>query len=100
MPLLVGCLALAFPRLALVLTWLFGGGYLGRAFESFVWVLVGWLFFPLTTFAFAFATNSLGVPGQVSDLGWVLIGLAAVSDLGLVGGVRKRSSREQEQRNR
>lgn len=90
MPVLVGCLALAFPRLALLLTWFFGGGYLDRAFDSFLWVALGWLFFPLTTLVFAYATHSLGAPGEVSDLGWVLVGLSAVSDLGLLGGMRKR----------
>src|SRR5262252_6209824 len=34
MPCLVGCLALAFPRFALILVWLFGGNYLARAYDS------------------------------------------------------------------
>lgn len=86
MPFLVGCLALFFPRLALFLIWLFGGGYLGLAFEHWVWPLLGFLFLPLTTLAYAFSHNSLGVFGEVPPFGWVLIVLAILADLGLLGG--------------
>lgn len=86
MPCLIGCLALGFPRLALFLVWLLGDGYLGRAFEHWVFPLLGFLFLPLTTLAFAFAMNTLSPPGDVAPLGWVLIVLAGLFDLGLLGG--------------
>ncbi len=85
MPCLVGCLALGFPRIALALVWLLGGGYLGRAYGGFVWVLLGFLFLPLTTLTFAYAMNSLGAPGQVPPLGWLLVGISLLADLGLLG---------------
>ncbi len=90
MPCLVGCLALGFPRLALVLVWLFGGNYLLRPYGQWLWPLLGFLFLPLTTLTFAFAYNSLGQHGGVSPLGWLLTAIALLVDLGLLGGSRNR----------
>ncbi|MDX2055350.1 MAG: hypothetical protein SFV15_23305 [Polyangiaceae bacterium] len=102
MPCLVGCLALAFPRLAVVLVWLLGGSYLSRAYEHWVWPVLGFFFLPLTTLTFAFAMNSMGDPGSVSPLGWLLIALSAALDLGLVGqghsGYRKRERQKRDDR--
>jgi hypothetical protein len=89
MPFLVGCLAIAFPRFALFVVWFFGGGYLGRAYDHFLWPLLGFFFLPLTTLAFAFASNSLGAPGEVPPFGWLLVGLAVLVDIGLMGSGRK-----------
>jgi purine-cytosine permease-like protein len=86
MPLFIGCLALAFPRAAIVLVWLFGGNYLSRAYDHWIWPFLGFLFLPLTTLAFAFGLNTLGTQGQMPPLGWLLVGLAAAADLGLMGG--------------
>jgi hypothetical protein len=86
MPLFVGCLAVAFPRLALFLVWLFGGNYLSRAYEQWIWPVLGFFFLPLTTLAFAFGLNSLGRAGEMTPLGWLLVALAAAVDLGLLGG--------------
>ncbi len=83
---LVGCLALAFPRVALALVWLFGGNYIGSSFPSWIWPAVGFLVLPLTTLAFAFATHSLSANGSFTPLGWIVVGLSALIDLGLVGG--------------
>jgi hypothetical protein len=92
-PCLIGCLALAFPRLAVVLVWLFGGGYLARAYESSLWPILGFIFLPLTTLTFAYAMNSLGEPGAMSPLGWLLVGLSVAADLGMVGGGRSGARR-------
>jgi hypothetical protein len=86
MPCLLGCLALAFPRVALVLVWLFDSGYLVRAYGSWLWPLLGFVFLPLTTLTFAFASNSLGTPDAISPLGWLLTAVALLVDLGLLGG--------------
>jgi hypothetical protein len=98
MPCLLGCLALAFPRLAVFLTWLLGGDYLARAYEAPVWPLLGFVFLPLTTLTFAYGMNSLGAPGQMSPLGWLLVGLSAATDLGLLGGGRLSARRYQSER--
>lgn len=89
MPLLLGCLALSFPRIVLGLVWLFGGNYLGRAFPSFIFPLLGFFFLPLTTLAFALAANSFGTPTGITPFGWLLTGLALLGDLGLLGGTRR-----------
>ncbi len=86
MPFLVGCIALAFPRVALFLVWFLGGDYLSRAFGSFLWPLLGFLFMPLTTLAYAFGMNTLGAPNQMESLGWLLVVIAAAVDIGLIGG--------------
>ncbi|MFW6067288.1 MAG: hypothetical protein ACOC97_03050 [Myxococcota bacterium] len=86
MPCLFGCLALLFPRLAIVLVWLLVPGYLGRAIDPWWWGLLGFLFLPLTTLAFAYGVNSLGAPGHMPPLGWVLVVFAGLLDLGLLGG--------------
>ncbi len=86
MPCLVGCIAIAFPRLALFLVWFFSGGYLSRAFGGWLWPLLGFFFLPLTTLAFAFGMNSLGAPGQMPPLGWLLVLIALLMDIGLLGG--------------
>ncbi len=95
----VGCLALAFPRLALALVWLFAPvGYLSRPFPGIVWPILGFLFLPTTTLAFAFATNSLAPAGGMSPFGWLLVIIALVIDLGLLGGGGRaaRSRREED----
>ena len=95
MPFLVGCLALSFPRFAVFLVWLLGGNYLGRAYEARIWPLLGFLFFPLTTLAFAFGINSIGNPGEMTPLGWVLVGFSAATDIGIVRGGRSSGRRRE-----
>jgi hypothetical protein len=97
-PLLLGCLSLAFPRVALFLVWLLGGNYLSRAYENWLWPLLGFVFLPLTTLAFAFGMNSLSVHGDLKPLGWLLVGIAAAIDLGLLGGGGRSAQRWQKRR--
>ena len=82
MPCLVGCIALAAPRLAIVLVVIFSD-YIGRAYETTVWPLIGFFFMPMTTLAYAWAMNS---QGSVSGIYLVVVVLAVLLDLGLVGG--------------
>lgn len=100
MPCFVGCLALAFPRLALFLVWLLGGGYLGRAYGGILLPLLGFFFLPLTTLAFAFGMNSLGQPGEMPPLGWLLTAIALLVDLGLIGGSGRSARRYRRERQR
>lgn len=96
MPLVVGCLALIFPRVTLLLVWLLGGSYLSRAYESWVWPALGFVFLPLTTLTFAFVYNSVGGPGLVTPLGWLLTGLAVLGDLGILSSGRKSRKRSRD----
>jgi len=82
MPCLVGCLALAAPRVAIVLVVLFSD-YIGRAYETVFWPFIGFLLMPLTTLAYAWAMHSRGSVGGVH---LVVVVLAVLIDLGLVGG--------------
>ncbi|MGB7159388.1 MAG: hypothetical protein WBD40_15075 [Tepidisphaeraceae bacterium] len=82
MPCLIVLLALIVPRLTLILIWLFSN-YLSRAYDSLVWPLLGFIFMPLTTLAYAYAINR---NGAVSGVYFVLTLLAALVDLGAIGG--------------
>lgn len=82
MPIVVGCLALIAPRFAIVLMIIFSD-YLGRAYETLLWPLLGFLFMPLTTLAYAWAINSRGA---IEGLQLVIVVIAVLIDLGLVGG--------------
>jgi hypothetical protein len=82
MPCLLAILALAFPRVVLLLLWLFTT-YLERAINSVLVLLIGFLILPLTTLAYAFTINT---HGTVDGLYLVLIVVAVLIDLGLIGG--------------
>ena len=93
----LGCLALAFPRLVLALVWFFGHGYLGRAYGTWVWPLLGFIFLPLTTLTFAYATHSLSQGGSVSSLGWLLTIVALLVDIGITGRSHSKYRRREEE---
>jgi hypothetical protein len=78
---LVGCLGLLFPRLALALVFLFSG-YLGRAYQTTIWPVLGFFFMPLTTLAYAWAVNT---NGTVTGIYLVVVVIAVLIDLGLTG---------------
>jgi hypothetical protein len=85
MPCAVGCLALFFPRLAIVLVWL-ASDYLEQAYLTLLWPLLGFLFMPLTTLAYAFAWHEGGGSISGSKLGLLVFVLAILMDLGILGG--------------
>ena len=70
------------PRFALALVFIFTN-YLGRAYETMLWPLLGFFFMPLTTMAYAWAVNS---HGTVTGVYLVVVVIAVLIDLGLVGG--------------
>jgi hypothetical protein len=82
MPCFLGCLALFFPRLAIVLVWLFSN-YLGRAYETVLWPVLGFFFLPLTTLAYAWAVN---MNGTVTGIYLAVVVVAVLIDLGFLGG--------------
>jgi len=92
MPLLVGCLALGLPRVAIFLVVVFSD-YIGRAYATVLWPFLGFFFMPLTTLAYAWAINSRG---EVVGFQFVVVLIAVLIDLGLIGGserARRRSRR-------
>ena len=71
------------PRVAIVVMALFSS-YLGRAFGGDILLpLVGWLFLPWTTLAYAWAINSRG---EVTGFQAIVVVVAVLVDLGVVGG--------------
>jgi len=82
MPCLVGCLALFFPRLAIILVVIFSD-YIGQAYQTVLWPLLGFFFMPLTTLAYALAINE---NGSVSGLYLAGVIVAVLIDLGIIGG--------------
>ena len=82
MPCMFGCLTLMAPRLTIILMVIFSG-YLGRAYDTVIWPLLGFLFMPTTTIAYAWAINSRG---ELGGLHLVVFVLAVMIDLGILGG--------------
>jgi hypothetical protein len=79
---LVVLLALLAPRFVMFVLWLFTE-YLTTAFASGWWALLGFLFLPTTTIAYAVAQNEFdGIEGW----GLVILIVGVAVDLGLVGG--------------
>lgn len=81
MPCLLGCLAIFFPRVVIVLVWLFST-YLD-IYQTRIWLLLGFLFMPVTTLAYALAINA---NGKLDGIYLVIFVLAVLVDLGLLGG--------------
>ncbi len=86
MPCFVVLIALSTPRLALFLVWLFSG-FIGRAYHTTLWPLLGFIFMPLTTLAYAAAMNW---NGSVSGGYFILVLGCALADLGVIGGAGRK----------
>ena len=79
---LVGCIALGTPRVAILLVVVFGD-YIGHAYDTLTWPVLGFLFMPTTMLAYAWAINSRG---SVEGLQLVVVVIAVLIDLGMIGG--------------
>ena len=84
----LGILVLVFPRAALVIMWLVM--YTSTAFETRLWPLLGFIFLPYTTCAYAIAMNELG---GTQGLGLVLVVIGVLLDLGTHGGSARSGGR-------
>ena len=82
MPCLFLILVLAFPRLVLLVL-LFFTDYLNHAYQNLLLPLIGLIFLPLTTIAYAWMVNS-HMPLEGANL--LILILAVVLDLGGLGG--------------
>jgi hypothetical protein len=89
-PCLLLFVILLFPRVALVLMWLFST-YLQRAFHGGLMLpVLGFIFLPVTTIVYAWEINSR-MPAAGINLLWLLI--AVIIDVGGLGGGAHRQSR-------
>ena len=84
----LGILALVFPRATLVVMWLVM--YTSTAFETRLWPLIGFIFLPYTTCAYAIAMNEVG---GIEGFGLVLVIIGVLMDLGTHGGSARSGSR-------
>ena len=90
MPCLLLIIFLAFPRIALVLLFLFSN-YLQRAYHGLLLPLLGFLFLPLTTLAYAWMMNTRQ---PIAGINLLILIIAVVIDLGgLSGGEHHRRTR-------
>jgi len=92
MPCFLLLVILLFPRIALVLMWIFSPThYLQQAFHGGLVVpVLGFIFLPLTTIVYAWELNS-NMPTAGINLLWLLV--AVIVDLGGLGGGAHRQSR-------
>ena len=90
MPCLLLIVFLAFPRIALAVLFLFTD-YLQRAYHGLLLPLIGFLFLPLTTLAYAWMMNTRQ---PIAGINLVILIIAVVIDLGgLSGGEYHRRTR-------
>ena len=90
MPCFLAILIVAFPRIAIVLLYLFTAFFNG-VFDSVLLPLLGFFFLPFTLIAYTFLAN-MHQPHEALFL--VVMLVAVIADLGLIGGgnrVRRRS---------
>jgi hypothetical protein len=85
MPCLLTLLIIAFPRVAIVLLYLFTN-FFSHVYSSIVIPVLGFLFLPLTLIAYTYVLNA-HIPINVTSL--VVLFIAVILDLGLVGGAAR-----------
>jgi hypothetical protein len=81
MPCLFAAVSIFFPRVALAVMWIMK--YTTTAFETNLWPVLGFIFMPYTTVAWAIAINEVGA---IRGVGLLLIIVGVVLDLGTHGG--------------
>jgi hypothetical protein len=82
MPCFIALLVLFFPRIVLVLVFLFTH-YLNRAYHGLLIPLLGFFFLPITTLVYAWMVNT-GRPTEGGNL--LILILAVIIDVGGLGG--------------
>ena len=82
MPCLFAFLAISFPRVAIILLWLFTN-FFAHIFHGIIIPVLGFLFLPLTLLVYAYLLNAHMTIGGVQ---LVFLFIAVILDLGLIGG--------------
>lgn len=86
MPLLL-ILGLFFPRLIIVVLWLFTGWFSG-ALNNTLYILIGLIFLPFSTLWYSVVLNYFGGAWDPIAIGGMVLAVAV--DLGIVGGSRRK----------
>ncbi len=87
MPCLFAVLVVAFPRVAIVLLYLFTN-FFSHVFNTILIPVLGFLFLPITLIAYTYLHNTHMPMNQITSL--VILLIAVILDLGLVGGATRR----------
>jgi len=82
MPCLLTLVALLFPRITILVLWIFTEWFSG-VFSSMIWPLLGFIFMPLTTLWYSVVVNQYG--GQWNALTISVMVLAVAFDIGSNG---------------
>ena len=82
MPCLLLIVVVAFPRVCLVLMWLLTN-YLQRAYHGLLIPLLGFIFLPLTTIAYAWMVNN---NMAIAGVNLIILIVAVIIDIGGLGG--------------
>ncbi|MEO0812459.1 MAG: hypothetical protein AAFY60_06315 [Myxococcota bacterium] len=82
MPCLLALIALATPRFVIVLLVIFSD-FIGSAYQTVFWPVLGFFFLPTTTLAYAAAIQW---NGSVQGGYFAMVLIAALIDLGVIGG--------------
>ena len=83
MPCLFALLAVAFPRIAIVLLWFFTSFFHG-VYRDLIIPVLGFIFLPLTLIVYTYLRNIHAAVNSTQSL--VFLFIAVVLDLGLIGG--------------
>lgn len=83
MPCLLALLAVAFPRVAIVLLWLFTNFFTG-IYHNIVIPVLGFIFLPLTLIVYTYLQRTN--PGTLTVGQLIFLFIAVILDLGLIGG--------------
>lgn len=86
MPCLLAVLIAAFPRVAIVLLYLFTN-FFAHVYSSLIIPILGFIFLPLTLIVYTYLSNT---HAPMNTTSFVVIFIAVILDLGLVGAARRR----------
>lgn len=87
---LIAIVGFFFPRVAILIL-AFATTYMSRAYDGWLWPILGFLFMPFTTLAVAASRNE---HGGISGIWLALVIIAVLMDLGIIGrGTKRRLGR-------
>jgi hypothetical protein len=90
MPCLPAIIALFFPRVLIVILWLFTDWFTG-VFNSLLWPVLGFIFLPVTMLWYSYVVNRSG--GEWSTFNLVVMVIAVIIDMGSWGSGYKGRNR-------
>ena len=90
MPCILAFVALLFPRVIIVVLWLFTDWFSG-VFDTILWPVLGFVFLPISMLWYSVVVNHYG--GQWSTLNIIIMVVAVLIDMGSWGGGYKSRNR-------